>query len=112
MQNRVRQLRNQRIAERQALYGKLEQHHADRIDVAALIDFFPQQVLGDMYGRVPAMPVGAVAIVCVVLNVDTISCENVAKPKSSIFSRPSGVTRRFAGFKSRCRTPAACATAS
>ncbi len=34
-----------------------------------------------------------------------------AMPKSVIFTWPSGVTRMFAGFTSRCTTPAACATA-
>ena len=48
----------------------------------------------------------------VVLTERTASAVTVASPKSRIFNRPSGVTRRLAGFRSRCSTPAACAAAS
>jgi hypothetical protein len=33
-------------------------------------------------------------------------------PKSVILTRPSGVTRRFAGLMSRCTMPSACAEAT
>ena len=40
------------------------------------------------------------------------SSVNLASPKSRIFSRPSGVRKRFSGLMSRCAMPFACAAAS
>jgi hypothetical protein len=37
---------------------------------------------------------------------------SLARPKSRIFTKPSGVTIRFSGFRSRCTIPAAWAFAS
>ena len=62
---------------------------------------------GAMYAGVPtAMPVA-------VWNIVTRSSASArAMPKSAIFTRPSTLTSRFSGLRSRCTTPAACACAS
>src|SRR5580765_8455445 len=46
MQNRVRDLREQGIAERQPLRGEFEQYDSNRIDVTTLIHFLSKQLLG------------------------------------------------------------------
>ena len=38
-------------------------------------------------------------------------CVSFARPKSRIFTRPSFVTNRFSGFRSRCTIPFSCAAA-
>ena len=40
------------------------------------------------------------------------ACVSFARPKSRILTRPSFVTNRFSGFRSRCTIPFSCAAAS
>ena len=69
---------------------------------------------GDMYPTVPSTmpaPVPAVTVACWPSGALSSGRVSFARPKSRIFTRPSVVTNRFSGFRSRCTMPLSCAAA-
>ena len=60
----------------------------------------PSSVSGAMYANVPTIVEAWVP-----------PASSPATPKSPSFAPPSGITKMFGGFTSRCSTPTACAAA-
>ena len=74
----------------------------------------PRNCSGAMYASVPATTPASVSDCrdLVVPSAGSSLARRFARPKSSAFTSPSGVTTTFALLKSRCTTPFACACAS
>jgi hypothetical protein len=77
----------------------------------------PRACSGLMYAAVPIVFPGSVSPGALMVRVwssalvAVAAVTDFASPKSRILTRPSGVTRMLAGFRSRCTMPAACAAA-
>ncbi len=73
----------------------------------------PRACSGDMYATVPSVDPGRVRCAAVASSEPAASSPNTfARPKSRSFASPRSVTNTFAGFRSRCRIPAAWAASS
>jgi hypothetical protein len=99
--------RGHRLRRRVGLEGAGSREHlvedgAKRKDVGTLVGRLPPHLLGDMYPTVPMTVPGSVAAATVGERVSSDAAFTTrARPKSRILTRPSGVTNRFSGFRSR-----------